>query len=374
MKIIKPTPADMSEEITETTDVQIQGTCTWISPSNIALVKYWGKKHEQLPCNPSISFTLQEAHTRIRLDWEILTTPRQDQVAFEFTFHGQQKPEFNHRIQRFLDRIGKEIPEFSNYFLRIDSENTFPHSSGIASSASAMSALSAALVDMDHQIRGLQLTHHDLSIDTSRQISTLSRLGSGSACRSIYPQAALWGKTSFPDSSDLYAVGLDHILHKDFHRYHDAILLVDQGQKKVSSSAGHELMKNHPYADVRYEEARSNTQKLLDILRTGALEEFVLLTEAEALSLHALMMASSPGYILLHPNTIKIIHLIREFRMSTGLPVCFTLDAGPNIHFLYPDFARNKVLSFIQSELVPLCNEGQWIDDHMGPGIQKASQ
>src|SRR5690606_13773256 len=152
------------------------------------------------------------------------------------------------------------------------------------------------------------------------------------------------------------------------------ILLVDQGQKAVSSSAGHELMENNPYATIRYDEARSNIEKLLDILRTGALEEFVLLTEAEALSLHALMMASSPGYILMHPNTIEIIHRIREFRTSSGLPVCFTLDAGPNAHLLYPEFARKKVLEFIQAELVPLCNEGRWIDDHMGPGIQKINQ
>ncbi len=374
MKKTNPTPIDMPEEITDSTDARIQGTCTWISPSNIALVKYWGKKHEQLPCNPSISFTLNHAHTRTQLSWELLTTPRREHVAFEFTFHGQRKPEFEQRIQRYLDRMSSEIPELSNYQLHIDSENTFPHSSGIASSASAMSALSAALVDMDHQIRGLEPIHPDLSADTAQCISSLSRLGSGSACRSIFPHAALWGQTSFPDSSDLYAIGLEHILHPHFYHFHDAILLVDQGQKAVSSSAGHELMENNPYATIRYDEARSNIEKLLDILRTGALEEFVLLTEAEALSLHALMMASSPGYILMHPNTIEIIHRIREFRTSSGLPVCFTLDAGPNIHFLYPDFARDKVLTFIHSELLPWCTEGRWIDDHMGPGIQKINQ
>src|SRR5690554_6842706 len=357
MKKTNPTPIDMPEEITDSTDARIQGTCTWISPSNIALVKYWGKKHEQLPCNPSISFTLNHAHTRTQLSWELLTTPRREHVAFEFTFHGQRKPEFEQRIQRYLDRMSSEIPELSNYQLHIDSENTFPHSSGIASSASAMSALSAALVDMDHQIKGRPITQPPYKTDLGRRISYLSRLGSGSACRSIFPQAALWGKCSFDSSSDEYAVGLKAQLHPVFQQFGDAILLVDQGKKKVSSSAGHQLMENNPFADVRYDQARSNTEKLLNILQTGALDEFTTLVEAEALSLHALMMASTPGYILMHPYTIEVIHHIRGFRQSTGIPVCFTLDAGPNVHLLYPHADRKKVIEFIQSQLLPYCHE-----------------
>ena len=86
---------------------------------------------------------------------------------------------------------------------------------------------------------------------------------------------------------------------------------------------------------------------------------------------HALMMASSPGYILMHPNTIEIIHATREFRKGSGIPVCFTLDAGPNVHLLYPASSQEKVKEFIVSDLVRYCTDNRWIDDKMGPGIQK---
>src|SRR5690606_32185256 len=151
------------------------------------------------------------------------------------------------------------------------SENTFPHSSGIASSASAMSALAACLVDMENQIKNgsAPVTIPDSS--TARRISRLSRLGSGSACRSIYPKAALWGACEYPQSSDEYAIGIKQDLHPEFHTFRDAILLVDQGTKKVSSSAGHQLMNNNPYAPVRYREAGRNTARLLAILQAGDL-------------------------------------------------------------------------------------------------------
>lgn len=234
-----------------------------------------------------------------------------------------------------------------------------------------MSALATAIVDMTSQISGEGSIDDNRNADVLQRISNLSRLGSGSACRSIFPYAALWGQCHFENSSDEYAIGLEHILHPNFHRYGDAVLLVDQGEKQVSSSAGHQLMDHNPYAEVRYDQARSNTQKILEILRTGALDDFTTLVEAEAMSLHALMMASSPWYILMHPNTIEIIHLIREYRRSTGIPVCFTLDAGPNVHLLYPDGARGAVREFIQTQLLPYCTDEQWIDDRMGIGIQK---
>src|SRR5690554_929204 len=351
---MKKTDTTLRDSPTYSEKNHLHGVCEWVSPSNIALVKYWGKKHEQLPRNPSISFTLDKAQTRTLLEWELADPPKGDHVSFSFLFHGDPQPHFSSRLQKFLDRATLEFPELKNYHLKISSENTFPHSSGIASSASAMSALSAALVDMAGQIRDLPLNQNP---EGARLISRLSRLGSGSACRSIFPDAALWGRCDYASSSDEYAVGLQEILHPDFLQFGDAILLVDQGEKKVSSSAGHQLMENNPFADVRYDQARSNTEKLLNILQTGALDEFTTLVEAEALSLHALMMASTPGYILMHPYTIEVIHHIRGFRQSTGIPVCFTLDAGPNVHLLYPHADRKKVIEFIQSQLLPYCHE-----------------
>ncbi len=352
-------------------DIKDSGQCQWQSPSNIALVKYWGKKHEQIPCNPSISFTLKNAHTNTSLEWERKETPSSMNVDFTFYFHGQEKENFRKRIQKYLNRLANEIPILRKYRLTISSENTFPHSSGIASSASAMNALAAALADMEIQITAPETSNAEDLSDFNQRISRLSRLGSGSACRSNFPKAALWGKCSFPGSSDEYAVGLESILHPAFHNYKDAILLVDQSEKKVSSSAGHQLMHGNPYAEVRYHEARRNTENLLSILKSGHLDDFTSLVEVEAMTLHALMMASSPGYILMHPNTLHIIDRVREFRKDTGIPLCFTLDAGPNVHLLYPDQCKEPVMDFIQTELITYCSDRQWIDDEMGNGTQK---
>ena len=93
-------------------------------------------------------------------------------------------------------------------------------------------------------------------------------------------------------SSDLYGTPLSSELHPVFWDYQDTILLIDKGQKKVSSTLGHNLMKNHPYAATRFEQARTNIKDLKTILATGDLPAFIALVESEALTLHALMMAS----------------------------------------------------------------------------------
>jgi diphosphomevalonate decarboxylase len=95
---------------------------------------------------------------------------------------------------------------------------------------------------------------------------------------------------------------------------------------------------------------------------------FADIVEAEALELHALMMTSQPSFILMQPNTLDIIQRIRSFRERTQLPVCFTLDAGPNVHVLYPYYEKRKVRNFIQKELLPLCEQQVAIYDHMGRG------
>ena len=92
------------------------------------------------------------------------------------------------------------------------------------------------------------------------------------------------------------------------------------------------------------------------------------ITESEALQLHALMMCSNPSYILMKPNTLRIIEAIRSFRNETQIPLCFTLDAGPNVHLLYPESEAEKVEQFIKDELASYCTDGRWIADHVGDG------
>ena len=127
-------------------------------------------------------------------------------------------------------------------------------------------------------------------------------------------------------------------------------------------------MKTHWYAKGRYQQAESNLKQLLKALSTGDETAFTEIVENEALSLHALLMSSAPGTILMHPNTIEIIRIVQEYRASTKLNCAFTLDAGPNIHLLYSAKHRQQMLGFILSELVPFCKNGVWIDDKIGIG------
>lgn len=340
------------------------GQVTWQSPSNIALIKYWGKFGIQLPKNPSLSFTLTKAFTETTLRYRPKTDPNQ-RVSMCFQLDGVPHAAFEVRLKTYLESLLTIFPFLDQLHLDVFSKNSFPHSAGIASSASAMSAMALCLSTIEHQL-------FDTLADDQQyeqQASYIARLGSGSASRSVFKKAALWGQTGLvKGASNEYAVPFEQNLHEVFHTYQDAILLVDQGAKPVSSSTGHALMDNHPFATTRYEQAKSNLHRLMDCLRTGDLKGFGNIVEIEALQLHALMMCSKPYYILMKPNTLKIIDLVQEFRKSTSVPVCFTLDAGPNIHLLYPKSQKDTIHQFINEVLAPYCHNGSWIDDEVGDG------
>ncbi|MDX1315595.1 MAG: diphosphomevalonate decarboxylase, partial [Eudoraea sp.] len=150
----------------------------------------------------------------------------------------------------------------------------------------------------------------------------------------------------------------------------DTILLVHRGQKQVSSTVGHKLMEGHPFAAQRFEQAHGNLTDIKEIMINGDLDAFVALVEREALTLHAMMMTSSPYFILMKPNTLSIIESVWEFRLQSGIPACFTLDAGANVHLLYPGQNKDEVLQFIKNELVAYCENGQYICDQVGKGTE----
>ena len=339
-----------------------QGRVRWRSPSNIALVKYWGKRGKQLPQNPSISFTLSECCTETFVQYE-----KADGFGFKFFFEGQENPAFGAKIEKFLMDNQAFFPFINQLHLKVESRNTFPHSSGIASSASSMSAFVMGLIEIENLLVG-----PSTGSGTLTKASYFSRLASGSAARSVFPAMALWGKTeAYEGSSDEYAVSLANDIHPVFKTYRDSILIVSGETKAVSSRAGHGLMEGNPYATARYEQANENTKELLSALKSGDMDNFINITESEALQLHALMMCSNPSFILMKPNTLRIIEEVRNFRNETHIPLCFTLDAGPNVHLLYPESEAEKVEHFIKDHLATYCVENKWIADHVGDGPKK---
>jgi diphosphomevalonate decarboxylase len=343
----------------------LSGRSAWRSPSNIAIVKYWGKHGKQLPRNASISFTLSAAYT----ETEVLFQPRAATadirtLAIDFLFDGQPQPAFATKIAAFLESLRPIFPFLSQFHWSIRSHNSFPHSAGIASSASAMSALALCLVDIEHQLFGTpSTTQQHLT-----KASYIARLGSGSACRSLFPVLSVWGQTGLvPQATDEYGIGVS-AYHPVFAGYRDAILIVSAEEKSVSSRAGHALMENNPFAPARYDQAKRHLHQVLEAMTQGDIHTFGRIAEDEALSLHALMMCSQPSYLLMRPGTLAVIERVRQWRHDTGHALYFTLDAGPNVHLLYPESDAKAIEAFIASDLVPFCAHGQVIYDRVGQG------
>lgn len=340
-----------------------KGSITWKSPSNIALVKYWGKTEPQIPKNPSISFTLENCHTTTELFYELKENPSHE-YDFKVFLDQTERPDFVPKIRQFFERIENYVPFIKQLKLEIRTKNSFPHSSGIASSASGMSALALCLMSLERILDPNMTENHFIN-----KSSFLSRLGSGSAARSIEGPLVVWGNhQKIKGSTDLFGSKYPYEIHPVFKTYHDTVLLVDKGVKQVSSTIGHQLMNGHPFAEARFEQANNHLSQLIPILKDGNLPAFIEIVEREALSLHAMMMTSDPYFMLMKPNTLEIIDRIWSFRKQSGTGICFTLDAGANVHVLYPDKDQKEVNTFIISDLIQFCEKNQYICDKAGAG------
>jgi diphosphomevalonate decarboxylase len=173
----------LSSEIAEKIVIHTQ------SPSNIALVKYWGKRPIQLPQNPSISFSLSTSKTKMEISY--IQTKSRTEDFVDLYFEDKLNPAFGQKIQKYLLSITKYLPFLSRFKLEIKSNNTFPHSSGIASSASSMSALALNLCLLERKLFGTLIEERDFLA----KASFLARLASGSASRSVYAGFTIWGES-----------------------------------------------------------------------------------------------------------------------------------------------------------------------------------
>jgi diphosphomevalonate decarboxylase len=340
-------------------------SATWQSPSNIALVKYWGKTGQQLPVNPSLSMTLSNAYTVTKLT----ALPRETEgpIELDFWFEGNQNAAFGARMSKFLVSINDIFPWLTQVSLKLETHNTFPHSAGIASSASAFSALALCLCSLDNDLFNIVLDESEFR----SKASYIARLGSGSACRSLFPGFSVWGKTkSLPGTSDLLAVPVSEV-HPMFTTLQDTIIIVNKKEKPISSSEGHKRMVGHSFAEARKKQAGINTSELLHALKTGNQQKFISIVENEAFTLHALMMTSDDGFMLMEPETIRIITRVQQLRKEPGLNICFTLDAGPNVHLLYFKNEIEQVNKLIVEDLLKNNEQNLRINDFYGSGPVK---
>ena len=327
-------------------------------PSNIALIKYWGKYERQIPANSSISYTLYNCKTNTSMEFVA-----DEKFSVQTFLSGNEEKKFAEKIEKYFRNIEEFLPWILKGKYVIKTENTFPHSSGIASSASGFGAIAKCLMELDQQFSGLQDSDFKL-----RKASFLARLGSGSACRSLYDGLVVWGATKeVEDSSDLYALQYPNDqIHEIFKHFNDWVLLIHEGEKSVSSTVGHSLMNTNPYAERRFQEAHENFAVLKEILKTGDMQNFIKLVEHEALTLHAMMMMSEPAFILMKTGTLAVINKIWDYRKETGLPLFFTLDAGANVHLLFPANSKEATIKeFIVKELLQFTQNNGVVKDVM---------
>ena len=334
-----------------TKDIEVFASC----PSNIALIKYWGKYERQIPANPSISFTLSNCKTETKMIFR-----SGEKFSVKTFLAGKEETKFSEKIEKYFRNIEKYLPWILQGSFVIETENTFPHSSGIASSASGFGAIAKCLMEMDKAFSGKDFFN-------VKKASFLARLGSGSACRSVYDGLVVWGEVNEVEgSSDLYAVKYpNEEIHPIFRDFNDYVLLIHEGQKSVSSTVGHGLMNTNPYAERRFQEARENFVPMKEILNSGDLQVFMKLVEHEALTLHAMMMMSDPAFILMQTGTLQVINRVWEFRKETNLPLFFTLDAGANVHLLFPSEKKAEISNFIETELLQYTQNGGIVRDFM---------
>ena len=299
--------------------------------SNIAFIKYWGVADSSLniPLNNSISMTLADAHTTTTVAWDDNANLATDTISID---GAQLQGAPAARIVAHLDRL-RALAGVSCK-ARVVSQNNFPMASGIASSASGFAALTVAA----SAALGLPLD--------AAQLSALARQASGSASRSLFGGFVEWQRGWGEGESEeekgeregqslLDSRSVAHQMHDESHwALRDLIAIVSASAKRISSSDGHRLAATSPFTAAR---TRCVSDWLATVRRAVADRDLALLgpiLELDALAMHGVMMTSAPSLLYWQPGTLEVLHAVRAWREEDGLPVYFTIDAGPNVHLI----------------------------------------
>ncbi len=278
--------------------------------SNIAFVKYWGNRDHRLrlPANPSLSMNLADLHTSTTVEWD--DSLKEDRL----TINGASAAEA--AFKRVRDQLDVLRGRFKiRRFARVRSANNFPMGTGIASSASAFAALTVAACAA-------------LGIDVEeRELSTLARLGSGSAARSLPPGFVEWHAGDSHDTS--FAQSFAAPQHWDLV---DIIAIVSEAHKRTGSSAGHQTAESSALQLARVQSAGERFQAVKEAILRRDFGRFAEVVEEDSNLMHAVMMTSQPPLFYWAPLSLAIMKSVRRWRTRDQLQVCYTLDAGPNVH------------------------------------------
>ncbi len=301
-------------------------SATAVASPNIAFIKYWGNIDQtiRLPANGSISMTLAGLETRVAVTFD--PTLQADQLEAQGAEVGSDSIA---RISQHLDII-RDLAGVSAHAL-IETQSNFPAGTGLASSAAVFAALTLAA----SAAAGLELDDSDLS--------RLARRGSGSACRSIFGGfvEAFTGE----EDRDAHA---EMIAPPQHWRLVDLIAIVSRQHKQIGSTAGHALASTSPLQDARVADA----PRRLDICRQAILGRnfppLASIIEQDSNMMHAVMLTSTPPLLYLSPHSLAVMEAVGAWR-AAGLRVCYTVDAGPNVHCITHADDAGEILSRLRA-------------------------
>ncbi|WP_311407586.1 diphosphomevalonate decarboxylase [Liquorilactobacillus uvarum] len=309
--------------------------------TNIALIKYWGKKDKQLilPMNSSLSLTLDRFYT----DTEVYF----DSDLKQDLFYLNEEKKDAAKVAHFMDlvRSKSELKAFAH----IKSTNHVPTTAGLASSASAYAALALAA----SRAAGMQLSLPELS--------RLARRGSGSASRSIYGGFVEWQRGH--DDLSSFAVPIEE--NTDWNICMIAVV-IDKARKKISSRVGmQQVVETSPFYPAWIKSAEHDLTAIKKAIKERNLKKVGEITEENAMKMHALNMSASPHFSYFEPATIEVMHLVELLR-SEGICCYYTLDAGPNVKILCSVEDSKEILK----RLAVKFDKKQLLIAHPGPGVQ----
>lgn len=308
--------------------------------TNIALVKYWGKKNQELiiPMNNSLSLTLDHFYTD--------TTVTFDKELEHDTFYLNNKLKDDPKIKSFMNLV-RSLANIKT-FATIDSVNHVPTQAGLASSASAYAALAKAA----SCAAGLNLNKTDLS--------RLARRGSGSACRSIYGGFVEWQQ----GTNDTNSYAVPFLENVDWDISVLAIVL-NSKEKKITSRLGMQsVVASSPYYQAWVETCQQNISDLKKAILARNFDEMGRISEENAMKMHALNLSASPHFNYFEPESLIAMRLVEELR-QTGISCYYTLDAGPNVKVL----CLRKDVTAIKKKLSTVFSPEQLLLSSPGPGV-----
>ena len=309
--------------------------------TNIALVKYWGKKDEQLiiPQNGSLSLTLDHFYTD--------TTVCLDDNATQDTFILNGIKMDPTKVTKFMDLIRQQANVSTPAI--IESVNHVPTMAGLASSASAYAALALA----GSKAYRLELSPKDLS--------RLARRGSGSACRSIYGGFVEW-KKGYDDASS-YAVPFIENPTWDIKMI---AIVVNGSQKKVASRAGMQTVVNtSPYYPAWIKQAELDLENIKQAILAKDFTKMGQIAESSAMRMHALNLSATPHFNYIEAQSLMAITQVEELR-AHGIECYYTMDAGPNVKVI----CQGKDLQAILAKLKQHFADEQLLVSAAGPGAK----